>query len=292
MPYIYLISCVFLGSTTSIFGALYNQKNSERRDPSPLYNFLLCLAALVGWVLLFFAFGPSFDIGVIPYAVGFGVSYALCMIGLLNALRTGPVSLTTLIIQLSLIATTVWGFFFWDTPFSLLVGIGLILVVISLWLSLYTGKKVTEETGKISLKWIVFTLLGFAGNSGCAIIQKSQQLAFQGKHGNLLMMCALLFSTLFTLFLYIRSDKTDSRKIIRTTAHFPIASGLCNVIHNLFIIFLATSTIPPSIIYPVLAVSGLSLTGIFSLFIFKEKLRWWQWLGIVVGAVAVVLLSL
>ena len=63
-------------------------------------------------------------------------------------------------------------------------------------------------------------------------------------------------------------------------------------LRNLFVIFLATSPISPSVIYPVIAVGGLSVSSIFSLVVFKEKLYWWQWLGILVGAVAVVLLSI
>jgi multidrug transporter EmrE-like cation transporter len=42
----------------------------------------------------------------------------------------------------------------------------------------------------------------------------------------------------------------------------------------------------------VIAVGGLAVTSIFSLVAFKEKLHWWQWVGVAVGAVAVALLSL
>ncbi len=31
---------------------------------------------------------------------------------------------------------------------------------------------------------------------------------------------------------------------------------------------------------------------IFSLFIFKEKMRWWQCLGVVIGTIAILLLSI
>lgn len=291
MPYLYLTSTVFLVSTSSIFGGFYNRKNENKRDPSPIYNLILCSSAFIGWLILFLAFDPSLELKVLPYAVGFGLSYALCAFGFINALRTGPISLTTLALQLSLIATTVWGFFFWDTKFSLITGIGLALVVIALWLCLYTGRTPKDDSGKISLKWLFFALIAFIANSGCTIIQKTQQLHFDGKHGNLMMTCAILFAVIFSLAVYLKSDKTDSREIARSYAIFPLASGLFNVIHNLIVIILATSTIPSSIVYPVIAVGGLSVTSIFSIIVFKEKLKWWQWLGIAVGGIAVVLLS-
>ena len=45
-------------------------------------------------------------------------------------------------------------------------------------------------------------------------------------------------------------------------------------------------------VYPVLSIGSLMVTTFFSVFIFKEKMRWWQWIGVVVGATAVGLLSI
>lgn len=290
MPYLYLICTLFLSSGSGILGSFYNRKTVGKRDATALYNFLICSASFLGWVTLFLT-DISFDARVIPYGLGFGISYALCMIGLINALRTGPISLTTLFLNLSLIATVIWGFFFWGTEPTVLVAIGLVLVIIALWLCLYTGR--SNDGGKFSLKWLFYVALAFIGNSGCAIIQKTQQIHFDGKHGKLLMMCGLFFASLFCLVLYLRSDKSDSKAILKKgLVAFPVADGLLNTLHNLIIIILATSDLSPSIIYPAIAIGGLSITCIFSLIVFKEKLKWWQWTGIAVGALAVVLLSI
>lgn len=55
---------------------------------------------------------------------------------------------------------------------------------------------------------------------------------------------------------------------------------------------MALTALSPSLIYPVLGVGGLAVVTIFSLLVFKEKMRWWQWIGVAVGAVAVLLLSI
>ena len=291
MPYLYLaLSLCFLASG-SIFGGYYNRRCEGRRGTASLYNLILMCSALLGWVILFLT-DPSFDVGVIPYAVGFAATFTLCQIGLINALRTGPVALTSLLLQLSLIGVTAWGFFFWSAPFTLTVGIGLALVVISLWLCLYSGKQEGESKAHISLKWFIFAMMAFVGNAGCSIIQRTQQMKYEGKHGNFLMVVAILLSAVFCLVDYLRSDRADTRVILKTAAPFPIAAGICNMLLNLFVILLATSPLSPSLIYPVIAVGGLAVTSIFSLVAFKEKLRWWQWAGVAVGAVAVALLSL
>ena len=71
-------------------------------------------------------------------------------------------------------------------------------------------------------------------------------------------------------------------------------AGVGNLLLNMLIILLARypKETPPSIIYPTLAIGALSITGICSLLIFKEKLKVSQWIGIGIGAVAVALLSI
>jgi drug/metabolite transporter (DMT)-like permease len=34
------------------------------------------------------------------------------------------------------------------------------------------------------------------------------------------------------------------------------------------------------------------VNSFFSAFVFKEKMRWWQWVGVAVGAAAVAILSI
>ena len=205
MDYIYLAITVICSASAGVFGAYYNQKTAQRRDPSPLYNLLYCLTALIGWAVLF-ATSPSFVAGVLPYSIAFGLSYALCQIGLINALRTGSVSLTSLFLQLSLIGTTVWGFFFWNETFSLIIGVGLVLVGVSIWLCLYKGKATKEESVPFTPQWLLFVLMAVVGNAGCAIIQKTQQRQFEGKYGNQLMVVAIA--------LYIRNEKKKGKKCI------------------------------------------------------------------------------
>lgn len=291
MPYLYLISSVFFMSSSSVFGTFYNRKNTARKDAPALYNFIYLFTVFLGWAVLF-AFQPSFEWKVLPYSLAFGGFYTVCQIGNINALKTGPTALTSLMLQLSLIAVTAWGFFFWDAKFTWLVGVGLFLVALALWLCLYTGKKQGGDGKKISLKWLLFALMAFFGNAGCSIVQKTQQMKFDGEYGNMLMLFATGIATVFCLARYLRSNKTDSKAILKTSAPFPIVAGICNVLLNLFVMLLATSALSPSLIYPVLAVGGLAITSIFSAAVFREKLAWWQWLGIAVGALAVTLLSL
>ena len=289
MDYFLLATVVAMASADGLAGCFYNRKNEGKRGASDLFNLIFCLSTFFCWVALFIS-NPEFDLGVIPYSIAFGVSYAICRIGYINALRTGPISLTTLIVNMALIGTTVWGFFFWGAKVSLIVIVGLVLVAISLWLCLYT--KSDKSEGKITFKWIIFVIMAFSGNAGCAIIQRTQQINFDGRYGNQLMVFAIGFSAIFTLVLFLRGDRRNTKNLMGYPLLFPVVAGLSNASVNLIIIYLATSSLSSTVVYPVIAVGTLSFTTLVSILLFREKLRVTQWIGVAIGAIAVAILSI
>ena len=273
---------------TGIFGAYYNRKNTDK-GASALYSFVQICSVFIGWLILY-AFDFSFELAVLPYSLGFGIGYTLAMVGMIKAMDLGSVALTSLIMQLSLIGTTVWGFFFWNTEVTPIVVVGLILVVIALALCLFDGKEKAEK--KNGKAWLLCVTLMFVGNACCTIVQKTQQMDFGGLHGKQMMCFATLFALLFCLIRFLRSEKSGVKRILKTSVHFPVLSGVSNVSSNFFVLLLAVSRLSPSLVYPVLSVGGLMITMLFSLFAFQEKMRWWQWLGIGFGCCAVALLSI
>ena len=288
MPIVYLIVSVFMSASYSIFGELFNRRNEGKTDSSAFYTLLLMISVCLSWGILYacdFTFEPS----VLLYSVLFAVCYILTNISMINALKYGSVTLTTLLISLSLIVTTIWGFIFWDAKLTVPVVVGLIFVVMAIYLCLYTKDK---EEKSFSFKWLFFVMLAFFGNAGCTIVQRTQQVKFNGQHGNMLMLFATFFSVLFCLFMYLKSDKKDSKGMLKSSWWAPVCAGVANVVLNILVMLMALTTLSPSLIYPVIGVGGLAVVTIFSLFVFKEKMHWWQWVGIVIGMIAVVLLSI
>ena len=288
MPILYLISSVFLSASYNIFGEIFNRRNKGKTDASAFYTFLLMLSVCMGWGILY-AFDFSFEINVLWYSALFAACYILTNVGMINALKYGSVTLTTLLISLSLLVTTIWGFIFWGAKVTLPVIVGLVFVVIAIYLCLYTKEK---EEKTFSLKWLFFVMLAFFGNAGCTIVQRTQQVKFNGQHGNMLMLFATFFSALFCLFMYLKSDKKDSKEMLKDSWWAPVCAGVSNVALNILVMLMALTTLSPSLIYPVIGVGGLAVVTVFSLLVFKEKMRWWQWIGIVIGMFAVLLLSI
>ncbi len=291
MPYLYLVSAVVLMSILNIFGAGFNRTEmGKEKNAVPLYNVLLCCAGCVTWGIIYL-FDFSFDARVLVYSLIFGVCYAGISITTIKSLAEGPTLLTTLLQQLSLIGTTVWGFAFWgswsakNAPFVLT---GLTLVVLSLVLSLYSGEKSDK---KITLKWIIYSSIMFVVTASSSIVQKSQQIAFDGAHGAMLMFFGLLVAALICLAYFFLTEKPNVRKMVKTTWWYPVGAGTSSALGNLFVVLLATR-LSSNLVYPTLAVGCLALTSLGTVVLFKEKLAWWQWVGVLVGTVAVALLSI
>ncbi len=287
MPYLYLLLTVFLSSSTSIFGKFYNIKNKEYKDPISIYNLIFITSVLITWGIIYFI-DFSFNLNVLIYSFLFGLFFVLANIGTINAIKNGPVSISTLFINLSLIVTSIWGLLFWNSPFKITTLVGLLLASISMFLCIFEK----GENAKASIKWILFVLLSFLGNAGCAIVQKTQQIVFNGEYGKMTMFFATLVSSIFFLIVFIVKKKENLKDIVRNKWYFPLLAGVGNALLNTFVIILASTSLSPSLIYPTIGVGGLIFVLIISIFVFKEKIKLVKWIGIVIGIISTILLAL
>lgn len=277
-----------MNASSGIFGRLYQNRCGKFKDSSAFYNFLQLLSVCICWGILFaanFSFHPS----VLLYSVLFAAFYTMCNVAYIHTLTIGPTTLSALFLNLALIITTIWGFIFWDSKITVYVILGLIFVVIALYLCLHRGRK--EEKG-VSLKWLICAVCAMLGNSGCSIVQRTQQIKFNGAHGSMLMFFATLLSALATILIYLKGDKSESKVMLQRGWWAPVLAGICNVVLNIFVILLALTSLSPSIIYPVLGVGALMVVTLVSTLCFRERLNAFQYVGLAVGSVAITLLSI
>ena len=289
MNYIYLFIATTFSAMITIGGRLYNTKTKGVTNVSMLYMMLVPSFAALGWLCLW-CIDFSFDIRVLPYAMLYGVGYTLFTVGMLGALDCGSTSLTALVKQVALVGVSFWGFLFWDTALTITSGLGIALIIISLALCLLTNE---AKNGKNNLlKWLLFALMVAVGNAGCSIVQRYQQMAFDYQHKNMFMFFGVLFSALVSVIISLREDRANWKSAVKASWLFPAITGLSSVLSNVFILLLVKKEFSPVILYPGVAVGGLMLTIIISLIGFREKIRTLQWLGLAVGAVALVLLNI
>ena len=228
---------------------------------------------------------------IIP-AVAFGLSYAAATVFIVLAIKCGSLAKTTLITSYSLLVPALAGLIVLREPLGIPMLLGRVLLVVSVWLT--NRKKGDDTTSKdrITLKWVVFVLLGFVGNGMCSTVQKlTPHFLGNDVNQNLYMIAALGLSSAVLITASFCTKEIDLKATLKIGAPLSLFCGLFNGAVNYLAIYL-NQFIPASVMFPVLSAGEIILIVPYALLVRREKFTAAQWVGFGVGVVSVVLLNL
>lgn len=256
-----------------------------------VFNGTSCLAAMA--VFLVYSKGElHFTWAFIPYAVLFAVFFGMATLFALLAIRTGPLSFTSLIISYSLVIPT---FLLMLLPqpdgarapsVGALFYVGFALLLLSLLLiNNYSGNN------RFSFKWVLFAVLAFLGNGLCSTVQTYQQRVFAGAYKSELMIVALTLLAVLFFLLAAFAERTTVVPSLKGGAVLMVMYGVAVGLVNLLVMVLS-NRMNPSLLFPLISGGNLVLTSGVSLFFYKEKLTKLQLTGLCLGIGAVVLLNM
>lgn len=279
-----LITVVTAVVLQSILQKQYNKRN--RGQGIYIFNAVSPLCACLIFLLSSLkCFG--FTATLIPYILGFSVSFGSAILFTFLAVREGSLSLTSLATSYSLIIPTLYGIFFLGETPDRFIYFGFAFLVLSLFL--INSKK--DDT-KINFKWVVFIVIAFFGNGMCSVIQTAQQLRFNGGYKSEFMILALLTVSVFFFMLSLLKEKTQILTSLKSNAVFMVITGIANGIANLFVMLLISRKIEASIMFPIISGGGIILTCAVSVVFLKEKLTVRQYIGLIFGVASVVLMNI
>ena len=248
-----------------------------------LFNAIISLIALMFFVVISGDF--KWNVGYLPYSIGFAVSYMAANVFTLLCLTCGTMSLTALVNKYSLLIPTFYGMLLGESVSPFLIG-GIVLLAVSLFLI-----NKPKEGGKISLKWLIFVLLAFTGNGMCVVTQKMCQQAFGDTYSNEFMLVALGLSFAASLALGLSTSRKDTFTHLK---HAVIPAGACGILNgavNLFVMIL-NGVFNASMMFPLVSAGGIIIVYFLSKWLYKEQLTHLQTVGLLVGIASVVLLNL
>lgn len=282
MLIVVLLVAVILGrSGQNILKKAYTKKTGE--SGVFLSSTIVSISALIFFVVTSNEF--NFKWSIVPYSIAFALSYAAATSFNVFAISCGSLSLSSLISSYSLLMPTLYGLFFLKDPIGKWFLFGLILLIISLAL---INKK--DENAGISFKWLVFVAIAFAGNGICSTVQMVQQRVFDGNYKNEFMIIALVIVAVTMSLITVIRERENIAINFKLGWHFSIMCGLLNGLSNLLVMFLANS-MSTAILYPLISAGGLIVTYIVSRFFYKEELTRSQFVGFLLGILAVVFLN-
>ena len=228
---------------------------------------------------------------IVP-AVAFGLSYAAATVFVVLAIKCGSLAKTTLITSYSLMVPALAGLIVLREPLGVPMLVGMVLLVLSLWLTNYRKKSADAPKEKFTLKWLIFVLLGFIGNGMCSTVQKlSPHFLGEDINQNLYMIAALGLSSAVLITASFLTKEIDLKSTLKIGAPLSLFCGLFNGAVNYLAIYL-NQFIPASVMFPVLSAGEIILIVPYSLLVRREKFTAAQWVGFGVGVVSVVLLNL
>ena len=280
MGFVYVLLISVFTSVQAIFKKAY-----ARRGGVFIFGSIQAVAAC----LFFFVregFTVNFSTDVLPYAIGFGLSYCAVIIFSHLAIRIGSMSLTSLATSYSLLIPTAYGLLFDSDTVGWLFYVGLVLLVVSLFLINY-------PSGGISVTpvFALFALLALVGNGLCSIFQTVQTTAFAGRYDGGFMIVALLIALVVFLSLSFACERREIIPSLGRGVHLMVLCGIANAAVNLFVM-LAAQIMDKSLMFPMISAGGIILTWLVATFIYKERMNMKQNIGMLLGIASVVFFNI
>ncbi len=293
MNAILLILVIFGVTIQHITKKIYTKKTS---GGAYTFTAIGTLAAL-----LFFIVTSGGDLhftsSIIPYSIGFAATYCMSLVFTLLSIKEGPLSITTLITSYSLLIPTLFGLIAWNEPFFVLIVVGLVLLVISIFLIRFEGvsKKSENLQGELqkslSGKWLLYVILAFIGSGGCSTVQKGQQIAFKGAYKNEFMILALAITFFAVLICALISERRDLLQNIKHGLVMASIGGIANGAVNFFVLILSLR-MAASVMFPIISAGGILCSTAISIGIYKERISLPQKIGVALGILAIVVLNI
>lgn len=221
--------------------------------------------------------------------IGFGIITALQTLLNMTALKIGPLSYTTVIISCSMIIPALSGFVLYNE--AILPG-QIIAIALMLMSIIFSVDKKSEE-GATSIKWLLLCLGAFVFTGGIGVMQKLHQSSPYKDELGMFLVLAFAVNGLFSLIFARGGDVKGLAKIpgsVKLFWIYGLISGIGGALNNEINLFLS-GVMPAIIFYPVVNGLGILLNCGAGLIFWKEKLNKKQWLGLILGAAAILLLS-
>ena len=299
MEYILLSVAVLLGAAKNIFTKIVKKKSASFFDTMKMnvitFAAAFCLVFLMGIARVKTTFCVPWLLTVLYAVATLGSQIALMI-----AVDIGSVSISALFYSCGFLLPTIFGSIYYKEKLTFFHSFGIILIIVAFLCS------VKKEKGKnFSLAWLIAALGGLLFSGSAGIIQKFFTKEYAHYYlDNFLCVAFLwiiLFSAILTFFAYRRKnvckkpthrqeEAIDDDKnwcTLFVQYAFTIVLGMIMGLVNKTNTYLS-GILPSVIVFPVINGGVILTTTVLSFALFKEKLTLFQKIGICIGIMGIV----
>lgn len=284
---------IFITMTACLVFELLKKAYTKKSGSNTFYQYFFVNAMSLVALIVLCCFGfektSSFTVWL---GLAFGLATFIQTAVYLSAVKCGPLSFTSIITAFSTVIPVLAGSIIWHEKIKTLQIIGILLMAVSIVLALLKN----EKDKSFSKKWFLYAVILFVVTGSIGVMQKiHQKSAYAVESGSFLItafICAFCLSAVFSLVFY-KKEKVgfEKGKSLVVILIMVIVCGICSAFNNKLNLYLS-GVINSAILFPLLNGGGAVLTITFSVILFKERLSLRQWIGVIIGIGAIVLLCL
>lgn len=247
----------------------------------------LALGAGRLWSPDVFAVGPA----TFYCGIAFGVLFALTILFYNLAIDSGPLSYTAFYFSASMLVPAAAGVLWFGETFRPALAAAIVLFLAAFWCLKSAG-----ASRPAASRWPLLCALTFLCNGLCAVVQKFQQRAADGRQAPGLMLVGFCTAALCyaAAFLALRSKNSGRQRpglLLRRNLPAVLLLAAGSAGGNLLLTVLA-GRVDASYLFPLVQGSIIVGVALCSALLFREKLSPRGWLGIALGVAAIVTIQL
>ncbi len=287
MYYLVLLSVV-LASLRSLFSKQMGIK-AEGNAAFLRLNGLIYLAAFL--VLLLCSQGWAVPSAYTVWmALVYGTLSLLSQLFYMLSMRKGPMAFCTFFYSSGFVIPAILGAWVWHECVSVWQIIGVILLLVSFTVSLSRkGERKSEDR-----LWALYAFLAMVASGLVGFMQKVHQCSPHKDELDAFLVLSFLFATVLSFILCGISRKSEGKVQQDKTAKMfavGLGSGVCIAFANKINTILS-GRMPSMIFYPSVNGGVIILSAVLASLLFREKREKNEWLGLVLGLIAIVLVSI
>lgn len=283
--YLLLLAAILLEVGKNVVSDRFSKKILNNETDIYQFNFWLYLGSFVVLLLV-----PDYRCSRFTAITGvlFALSIWTNQYFYMKALKTGAFSFVTFIQGMGLLVPLVYGVFFWDETFRWHQVLLLALLILSMGLSL--DLKRGEGNGN---KWILFSFGAMLGLGAIGVLQGTHQISVHKSEVVSFVRVAFFIAALTQLAGWKVCGKREKATFKPTTQLLLLSllTGAALGVVHILNLYLA-GVIPKIIFFPVANGGLIFVTLVVSRVFLKESCTKKQWLGIILGTIALSLIGL
>ena len=229
-------------------------------------------------------FKITFTKQAVLFALLYGTIQVMFQVSKAKAMSAGPVSITTLIGNCSLLLSTAVGVIVWREKVTVFQVLGLIMLLAAVIYCSYS-KQNTAHTAKWKFYCVVFFV--FAASVGI-VFKTFSKSGSNDCTGDMMFFAAVVMSLMLLCITLFNKRKSTAvkNKFDRKYLMLVLSCGILSCLYNRLNIYL-TGQLPSIVFFPSFNGGVVLASFLMSKFILKEKLRIKQTIAILIGALAI-----